>query len=386
MKIKAHKLLDENFGDRWSQEVEDKWEYQDFLDDPAFREGWISFDCAYYNPDDHRIYLGITCFNSDRIFKAFDLTTNEFVDLGYSKIAHPQDAKFHRALNKWEKDNCLYAAVALLHDINLYWDAPGGAIVKYDPKTGDIRKIATPLPHHYHQSTCIDQERGVLYGQTFTPERMIKFDLNTYESEDLGPISSGMDMAQGENIELDDEGCVWCGWTVTRAWQPGSGPDRYRLCKYDPNQNRIIYYDGGLEKVDGSYGYEKVDGIFNLGAGRMFCSGANGSIYRLDTTTGMGTYLFTPIKDRRSRLSSLRLGYDGYAYGIVGRDGDCEILRFDPENETYELLGKLTDGVDHAFQVHDVAITPDGTLFACENDNPFRSSYLWEITFDKMLA
>lgn len=69
MKIKAHKLLDENFGDRWSQEVEDKWEYQDFLDDPAFREGWISFDCAYYNPDDHRIYLGITCFNSDRILK-----------------------------------------------------------------------------------------------------------------------------------------------------------------------------------------------------------------------------------------------------------------------------------------------------------------------------
>ena len=56
MKIKAHKLLDENFGDRWSQEVEDKWEYQDFLDDPAFREGWISFDCAYYNPDDHRIW------------------------------------------------------------------------------------------------------------------------------------------------------------------------------------------------------------------------------------------------------------------------------------------------------------------------------------------
>ncbi len=63
------------------------------------------------------------------------------------------------------------------------------------------------------------------------------------------------------------------------------------------------------EKVDGSYGYEKVDGIFNLGAGRMFCSGANGSIYRLDTTTGMGTYLFTPIKGPQE-ADCLHCGWD----------------------------------------------------------------------------
>jgi hypothetical protein len=379
MKIQAHKLVEEKYGDQWSKEIEDRWEYQDFLDNPSWREGWISFDCAYYNQDDERLYLGITCFNSNRIFKAFDTQTGEFLDLGYSKIAHPQDAKFHRALVKWEKDGCLYGAIALLHDINKYWEAPGGAIVRFDPNTGDLKKVGIPLPHIYIQSTCIDQKRGVLYGQTFTPERMVKFDLNTYESEDLGPISSGMEMAQGENIELDDQGCAWCAWSVTRAWQAGAGKDRNRLCKYDPKQNKIIYYDGGLEKIDGSYGYEKVEGIFNLGGGRMYCSGANGSLYRLDTETGMGTYLFSPVQDRRSRLSSLRMGHDGFAYGIVGRDGNCEILRFDPKAETYEILGKLSDGNEDAFQVHDVAITPKGVLYACENDNPYRSSYLWEV-------
>lgn len=31
------------------------------------------------------------------------------------------------------------------------------------------------------------------------------------------------------------------------------------------------------------------------------------------------------------------------------------------------------------WQCHDLALTPDGVLYAGENDNPSRSSYLWEI-------
>lgn len=122
-----------------------------------------------------------------------------------------------------------------------------------------------------------------------------------------------------------------------------------------------------------------MEGIFNLGEGRMYCSGANGSIFRLDTQTGNAAYLATPIADRPSRLASLRLGPDGAAYGVTGRNGQCEILRFDPSTERYELLGRLTDGKESAWQIHDVAITPAGKIFACENDNPHRSGYLWEI-------
>ena len=45
-------------------------------------------------------------------------------------------------------------------------------------------------------------------GRPFTPERLIKFDLLTRQSEDLGPIAlSGMGMAQGENVVLDNAGC-----------------------------------------------------------------------------------------------------------------------------------------------------------------------------------
>jgi hypothetical protein len=222
MKVKALKLQDIQYGNQWYDEVEDRWEYNDFLADPAWRQGWISMDCAFYDEQYDRVYLGITSFAAD-IFRAYDRASGKFVDLGYDRIAHPQDAKFHRSLVKWDKDGCLYAAIALLHDVDRFWEAPGGAIVRYDPRSGDIKKVAIPLPHVYIQSICLDQERDMLYGQTFTPERMFAYDLNSGAVRDLGPIGSGMAMGQGENIELDDEGCAWCSWGVTRAWQSGPG-------------------------------------------------------------------------------------------------------------------------------------------------------------------
>ena len=251
--------------------------------------------------------------------------------------------------------------------------------MRYNPKTGDIRKLGIPLPHMYVQSICLDEEEDAIYGFTFTPERMFRFNLADNRADDLGPISSGMSMAQGENIELDDEGCVWCCWTVTRAWQSGAGVDANRFCKYDPRDDRIHYFDAGLPNTDGSYGYTKAEGIFHFGEGRMYASGANGSIYRIDKKTGMGTYIGTPIEDRRSRLASLKLGPDGAAYGITGRDGKCEVIRFDPETEKYELLGPVVDGDVACWQVHDCDVASDGTIFAGENDNPYRSGYLWEI-------
>lgn len=379
MRVRAKKLRDVGYGTRWFDEVQDRWNYDDLKADPAWRTGWISVDCLLYDERDDRVYMGITSLAAD-IFRAYERESNTFVDLCYDRIADPYDAKFHRSLVRWERDGCLYAAIALLHDVDHYWDAPGGAIVRYDRLKNEIAKIGIPLPHVYIQSICLDQARGVLYGISFTPERMIRFDLASGRAEDLGPIGSGLAMAQGENIELDGEGCAWCGWGVTRAWQNEPGADSHRLCKYDPRAGRIRYFDAGLPNPDGSYGYTKVEGIFNLGQDCLYASGGNGSLYRVDTQTGMGTYLGTPIPDRPSRLASLRLGPDGAAYGVVGREGRCQVIRFDPRTERYELLGPVVDGEIACWQVHDVAVTPDGVLYAGENDNPYRSSYLWEIT------
>ena len=55
------------------------------------------------------------------------------------------------------------------------------------------------------------------------------------------------------------------------------------------------------------------------------------------------------------------------------------MLRFDPRTAGWELLGPVVDGEARCWQVHDVAVAPDGTIYAGENDNPYRSGYLWEI-------
>ena len=378
MRVTARKLHDVCYDNQWFDEIQDRWEYHDFRADPAWREGWISMDSMCYNPEDDRVYLGITSFDAD-IFGAYDRSAGEFVDLGYERIADPFDAKFHRSLVRWEQDGCIYAAIALLHDVDRYWQAPGGAIVRYDPRSGAMEKLGIPLPHVYIQSICLDQERGLIYGFTFTPERMFRFDIASGRADDLGSIGSGLCMAQGENIELDEGGCAWCGWALTRAWQNSPGVDSHRLCKFDPQIDRIRYLSGGLPNPDGSYGYVKVEGLFYLGQERLYASGGNGSLYRVDMETGMGAYLGTPISDRRSRLAALCLGPDGLAYGVTGRDGRCEVIRFDPRTEAYKLLGPVSDGDVHCWQVHDVAMAPDGTLYAGENDNPYRSGYLWEI-------
>lgn len=377
MKVTALKLKNRDFSN-WHSEVENRWDYDDLLADPAWRQDWISFDSCLFLPEQNKLYCGLTCLDGD-IFWVFDRVTRAFVSCGYKRLNSPYDAKFHRSLLQRKKDGCLYAATALLHDIDRFWEAPGGAIVRYDPVSGKIEKIAEPLPHIYIQSICLDQNLDVIYGIAAVPERMFSYDLNDGISRDLGPISSGMEFVQGQNIELDDEGCAWSAWSVTRAWQNSPGPDSKRLCKYDPKQRRTIYFKKGLPRPGSAHDYVRLDGLFNFNTGGLFATGGNGSLYRIETCSGEATYLGTPITDRPSRLSSMKLGPDGCAYGVTGMEGRCEVIRFNPKTEKYALLGSVSAGDDKCWQIHDIAVTPDGTIYACENDNPMRSSFLWEI-------
>lgn len=384
MKITALKLQDENYGNQWAEETEDRWDYADFVRDEKWRKGWISFDCLCHEPTTDTVFAGITSFDAD-IFWGWRRKEQEWFDPGYAKIRDPFDAKFHRSLVRDSRDGCLYASQALLHDVDRFMEAPGASIVKYNPATNEIEKLGIPMPHVYIQTMVLDESRDMLYGQTFTPENLVSYNLKTGESRWIGPTSSGFGMAQGENIVLNDDGCVWGVWSVTRAWQSTPGEDQYRFYKYDPRTEKIEYMDKGLPKKDGSYGYEKPEGFFNFGTGCLYVSGSGGALYRVDPKTGDAEFLFQAVGDegrgRRSRLAAMQMSPDGFAYGVTGRDGECEILKFNPKDESYELIGALKDSEtgEASHQVHDVCITPNGTLYAGENDNPFRSSYLWEV-------
>jgi len=380
MKFRAIKLHDEHFGNQWSERVEDRWLYDDMKADSRWRLKWNSFDCALYHAPEDRIYLGITSFDAD-IFKAYDRKSGKFIDLGYGKIANPYDAKFHRSL-EMGSDGCMYGAIALLHDVDKFHDAPGGAIVRYDPKSGSIGKLAIPLPHVYIQSIAVDKGRDIIYCACFAPEKLASFNLRTGQIKDYGLIGTGIGgMCQPENLCLDDAGACWSSWQLTRAWQNTPGVDCQRLCKIDPRQDKIVFYQTGLPRPDGQYGTVKAEGLFNFHDGFMYASGGNGSIFKIDPESGSAQYLFTPITDYPSRLASMALGKDGCAYGVTGRGGKCEVLRLDFNRGKYDLLGPVIDPAsgEPCWQAHQVTFADDGTLYVCENDVPHRSSYLWEI-------
>src|SRR5207248_214700 len=81
--------------------------------------------------------------------------------------------------------------------------------------------------------------------------------------------------------------------------------------------------------------------------------------------SGKAEYLFTPITDRPSRLAAMALGKDGCAYGVTGRQGHCDLLRFDFRQNKFELLGQIAEpGGEACFQVHHVIFADDGTLYA----------------------
>lgn len=377
--VRALKLKDEHYGMQWFDEVENRWNYTDFKKSPKWRKGWISMDCAYYNCEDQRVYLGITSFDAD-IFKAYDCKTEQFIDLGYQKIADQFDAKFHRSLVKGD-DNCLYAAVALLHDSDEFLNAPGGAIVKYNPQTKQITKLTIPVKHAYIQSIAIDNERKTIYGQCLAPEYAFKFDLKTNECEIIGLLGSGYGgMAQGENITIDKNGCVWFTWSVTRAWQSSPGCDAIRLCKYDPDTQRMVFFNHGLPKRNGEYGFAKLESFFDFGDEFVYASGDNGSLYRINPESGKATLMLTPTDGRNSRLSSLVKTGNGIVYGVTGRDGFCEFIKIDYVKGVFELIGEIKDKEGHKmWQCHDIVYAGHDIFYACENDNPYRSSYLWEI-------
>ena len=58
------------------------------------------------------------------------------------------------------------------------------------------------------------------------------------------------------------------------------------------------------------------------------------------------------------------------------------VFCYDPAIDRLKTLGRIVDAEigECAWHIHDLAMTKDGTIYAGENDVPYRSGYLWEIS------
>lgn len=378
-RITALKLKDATFK---PEEVRDAaygvWDYDEFLK-PAHRdwyENWISFDCLLADEKRGTVWCGIASFTGD-IFWALDHSTGRFRSMNYPKVGNRYDAKFHRSL-LFDQEGMIWAATAIYHDVNRFHEAPGGAIVRFDPDSEKAEIVARPFPHVYIQSIQLDPKRRVFYGQTYNPEFFFSYEIATGKATNLGPIGGGIGLGQVEQLSIDRNGTIWGAYAVGRAWAQAQGPTVSRLWRYNPDDRKPVFLKHGLPSLDGQ-GFNKPDGTHTGPDGAVYMGSSDGALYRIDPDSSKVEFIGKPAAGRR--LTGLVTGADGNLYGSCGNGGAASLFKCELPSGKLTNFGAIYDPAigTQAWQVHNMCVTRDGTLYAAENDVPFRSSYLWKI-------
>jgi len=334
--------------------------------DDHFMENYIAFTCLLANPNDGLLYCGVTAFNQD-ILHTFDPEGKTFRSLGYREIGEPFEVKVHRSL-ELASDGTIYGASACLHGVDKRRQAPGGALFRYDPKADRLEKLGIPVQYDYIQTISLDDERGLIYGQTYPVFKFFVYRLDTGRVDDFDYIGSITHISA-----VDDAGCLWGTWDRTR----------HHLFKYDPSDGDIVFFGHGIP--DGAKmsnmmyaGAGPVDCMINGGDGYIYIGTTGGTLVRLDTKTAEVEYLGKPYASQR--MPGLKIWRDGWLLGVVGDTELSYVFAYDREAGRFEDLGPIVSSDDGRplYRTHDLAIVHDRYAYVAETDVPGRSGYLWE--------
>ncbi len=374
LKVRTYKIYDRHF-DNWDAEVRDRWIYDDFIARPDYAREWISITSLAYHEGSDSVFLGIGSFSKELLWK-LDRRTGQITSMGYEDAGDRFDAKLHRSL---EIDgDTLYGGPALLHDVDKQFEARGGRVFRYDIGTGRYEFLGLPCPRIYIQSLALDRARRMLYGFGASPEVFWKFDLNTMQGGMVAYIGSGAEFIQSHNPVIDDAGCVWGTYGILRAFAYDVGPDSIRLFRYDPDRDETEFTRTAFPiGPDGEKGIP--DNSMKGPDGCLYFGLTRGELIRFDPETRAMKSLYRNPDSRR--MAGMAFGPDGYLYCMTGEEyGHVKLICYDTKAE--KLLREapvVTEDGETPMRIHHMICTPDGTLYAGENDNHFRYGYLWEI-------
>jgi len=379
IEVKAHAITELHYGDFYRSF--NGWTFRDFQNDPKAYHEWIAFTTVMYCPADGLVHCGLTRFDNDILY-VFDPQSKKFRSLGYNRIAERFEVKIHRSLVLAD-DGYIYGATALLHDIDDVSRAPGGRIFRYRPgQEGEIEPLCIPVPHAYIQSLALDRKREILYGFTFMPERMFRYDIRSGKAQDLGLIGSCLFIAQAHRPVVDDDGWLWGSWGsyYSENCLPTEG---HRICllRYHPEKSRgIEFLQYGLEGESIS-STEMIDEALNGGDGYIYFGARSGTLYRLEAKTGVPECLGKP-NYYLNRIGGMAADSSGVLYLAVGDRDGARIFTCDCRNGSFTDLGPVFDPLrgTSAEKIHCLTLDKErGVLYGGEIDNVRRSSYLWEI-------
>jgi hypothetical protein len=336
------------------------------LSDPDLLHNRIAFVCLLTHPDGN-IYCGLTSADSNILAK-YDPRTERFVDLGYGKVAEPNEVKIHRSL-ELASDGTIYGATATLYTLDKRLQAPGGALFHYDPVSGAIRKLCIPCPRDYPQTITLDEKRQRIYGMTYPVFKFFVYHMDDGRVEDYDYMGSITHIGC-----VDDDGCYWGTWDA----------DKHFLFKYDPVVGRIVYFNHGLPEgvtfANVMYrGAGPCDGMINGGNGYIYIGTTGGTLCRLDPKTARVDYLGRPYPTRR--MPGLKILDERRILCAGGDEAGGFLAIYDIKTNGWNLLGPIQDEKTGLvlYRVHDLALSLDKkTAYIAETDVPTRSGYLWE--------
>jgi outer membrane protein assembly factor BamB len=380
MTIKAHKLKDRAFTN-WISEVEGRLKIADLRADEGYCNDWISLDTLVWDRQRQRLYVGLTAINTDVLY-VFDPAIQQFRSLGFQRVSDKFDVKLHRSI-EIDNDGTLYLATALLHDVDEQRDAKGGKLAHYDPDKDEYTLLGEPVDRNYIQSILLDAKNRIIYGFTYPFEQMFRYDLNTGRVLDTTMIGNGIMICQPHNAVLDRQNRLWGTWGESRAYEYSPGPTPIRIFCYDPATNEMTWFQHGFPKTHAS-DTGRVDHMLLGNDGLIYVGTLAGGFSRLNPATGAVEDLGKPYPG--NRLAGLVQASNGLIYGAgnAGYDdqhkGTTRLFAFDPTSKALTDLAPISDPSigEAASNIHILVEGEPGTLYAGENDNIWRSSYLWE--------
>lgn len=334
--------------------------------DPTLRDNWISVTAVDWNPRDGCVYLGLTAFDGDLLWR-FSPETERFESLGLKSVSDdPQRIKIHRGLTP-DRSGGYYFGTAGLLDLDERNAAPGGAVFHY--RNGAYDFLGIPIEHDYIQNIEVDLERQRVYGVTYPVIQFFDYDLRARKT--VFALYTGSHFHESG---LDDDGYFW----GTYAARVG-----HCLFRYHPDTGRPEFFADPIPNLDPDHAFTfpqngPIDSFINGGDGYLYFGTTLGELRRLDPRTGQHTLLGRPTDG--IRLSGLVVGPEGKLLGSYGAYNETGLFTYDRETSTFADLGAMRDDTAACFMIHDIVWDGGIRVFAGETDNIDRSAYLWEVT------
>lgn len=131
---------------------------------------------------------------------------------------------------------------------NAYWNAEGGQLEKYDPRTNQVKMLEVKMPGEQIRRTIGPDDNGMLYGVTHDEHRLFRFDPKREKIETIAEVwadSPGMDVtADGKFV-----------YYIPGGHGPSSGTPLIQVDTATGRQKVLAFLHASVQK----------DANFNLG-------------------------------------------------------------------------------------------------------------------------